>query len=578
MLSFLLPEEYRKKVEKLTKVLQKVLARRRVYLQKIAKQRETLKKVVKAKSAVEQERNSIKQEKEKALAEKDRNLQEVVHHVREMKQVLENLRRPPNAYARFLRSYPERSADVLTGGKEIRIPIDTTVNPDDLKMGVKVILSSGETIAIIGIAPNQEGLSYKAKFIGFYGDHQALIEDSMGSRAMVYTADSLDIEQVVNGAMVQVEDGVVVDLVENNFIDLGKKHSKYALAEMPNVSLEDIGGLESQINGIIEDIEDPFIFPELYEAYALDKHTNTLLYGLPGNGKTLIAKLIAKLVFDKYKDKILPYANGNFFAISGPELADMWVGKTEEKIRDIFDAAGQLVKDSGVPVFVFFDDCESFLRRRGSSISSDVKDDYVTQFTTCVDGIKELKGVNIILATNRIDLIDAAVVRRMDIKLRIPSPNSKERAADVFRKHLSKTKISSTSSLEDTIAEVVGNIFDGERSDYLEIHFRDDTRKIFHLSDMLSGKIIADIVKRAKKIAKNRDKALPKKQRPTGVTVDDLKNATETEFLTNESLPSNDESIRDWLQQLGQTTEVASYRNLWKEKRTKSEDSFDLTQ
>jgi transitional endoplasmic reticulum ATPase len=191
--------------------------------------------------------------------------------------------------------------------------------------------------------------------------------------------------------------------------------------EVPNVTWGDVGGLEDLKQRLREAVEWPIKFPELFESIRLDPPKGALLFGPPGCGKTLIAKALAT------------ETGVNFISVKGPELLSMYVGESERGLRDIFRKARQ-----AAPCIVFFDEIDALasVRSRGGE-DSGVGGRVLSQLLTELDGIEELKGVLVLAATNRPDLLDPALLRpgRFDIQLEIPVPDRAARE-QIFRIHL----------------------------------------------------------------------------------------------------------------------------------------------
>lgn len=193
--------------------------------------------------------------------------------------------------------------------------------------------------------------------------------------------------------------------------------------QKPNIKWEDIGGLEEVKEELAEAIEWPLKHADLFEQADIRPPKGLLLYGPPGTGKTMIAKAVATT------------AESNFISIKGPELLSKWVGESEKGIREIFRKARQ-----ASPCVVFFDELDSIAPRRGDGHGdSNVTERIVSQLLTEMDGLEDLKGVVIVGATNRPDIIDEALLRpgRFDRILHIPLP-SKEARAQILKIHTRK--------------------------------------------------------------------------------------------------------------------------------------------
>lgn len=192
------------------------------------------------------------------------------------------------------------------------------------------------------------------------------------------------------------------------------------IIEIPDISWEDIGGLDQAKQELQETVEWPLKYPELYE-YAKHKPSKgILLHGLPGTGKTLLAKAVA-------------HESGiNFISIKGPELISKYVGESEKRLRNIFRKAKQ-----ASPCILFFDEIDAVAPRRGShSGDSGTSERFLSQFLTEMDGVEELKDVLVLAATNRLDMLDEALLRpgRFDRLVHIPMPDEKTRK-EIFRIH-----------------------------------------------------------------------------------------------------------------------------------------------
>lgn len=194
-------------------------------------------------------------------------------------------------------------------------------------------------------------------------------------------------------------------------------------AEVPNVRWDDIGGLADVKQALQEVVEWPLKYPDLFRRAHATPAKGILLSGPPGTGKTLLAKAVAT------------QTEANFISIKGPVLLSRWVGESERGIRDVFRKARQ-----ASPCVVFFDEIDALAPARGSGSDTPVTERVISQLLTEMDGIEELKGVTVLAATNRPDLLDAAVVRagRFDIHIEVPPPDDVARRA-IFAIHLRDT-------------------------------------------------------------------------------------------------------------------------------------------
>ncbi|MEM0260292.1 MAG: CDC48 family AAA ATPase [Sulfolobales archaeon] len=201
--------------------------------------------------------------------------------------------------------------------------------------------------------------------------------------------------------------------------------------EVPEVRWSDIGGLEDVKQQLREAVEWPLKNPQIFEKMGIRPPKGILLYGPPGVGKTLLAKAAAT------------ESEANFIAVNGPEVLSKWVGESEKAIREIFRRARMVA-----PVIVFFDEIDAIAPVRGHDVSG-VTDRIVNQLLSEMDGIKPLRGVVVIAATNRPDLIDPALLRpgRFDRVIYVPPPDKKARL-EILKIHTRRIPLASDVDLE----------------------------------------------------------------------------------------------------------------------------------
>ena len=231
-----------------------------------------------------------------------------------------------------------------------------------------------------------------------------------------------------------------------------QEHFRYALAqsnpsslretvvEVPNISWDDIGGLVDVKRELRELVQYPVEHPEKYEKFGMSPSKGVLFYGPPGCGKTLLAKAVAN------------ECQANFISIKGPELLTMWFGESEANVREVFEKARQ-----AAPCVLFFDELDSIAKSRGSSIgdAGGAGDRVMNQLLTEMDGMGAKKNVFIIGATNRPDIIDAALMRpgRLDQLIYIPMPDPESRKS-ILKAALRKSPVSKDVPL-DFLAETM---------------------------------------------------------------------------------------------------------------------------
>ena len=209
------------------------------------------------------------------------------------------------------------------------------------------------------------------------------------------------------------------------------------LVELPKITWDDVGGLESPQEQVKEAVEWPLTTPEKFDRMGVEAPKGVLLYGPPGTGKTLMAKAVAS------------ETNANFISVRGPQLLSKWVGESEKAIRQTFRKARQVD-----PTIIFFDELDSLAPARGQDMGNNVSERVVNQLLTELDGLEEMGDVMVIGATNRPDMIDPALLRsgRFDRLVKVAQPDEEGRE-QILKIHTNDTPLSPDVSLRE-VAEI----------------------------------------------------------------------------------------------------------------------------
>ncbi|WP_254768716.1 CDC48 family AAA ATPase [Salinilacihabitans rarus] len=213
--------------------------------------------------------------------------------------------------------------------------------------------------------------------------------------------------------------------------------------EVPDVTWNDVGGLEDTKERLRETIQWPLDYPEVFEAMDMEAAKGVLMFGPPGTGKTLLAKAVAN------------EAQSNFISIKGPELLNKFVGESEKGVREVFEKAR-----SNAPTVIFFDEIDSIAGERGRTVSdSGVGERVVSQLLTELDGLEELEDVVVVATTNRPDLIDRALLRpgRLDRHVHVPVPDEEARRK-IFEVHTRDKPLADAVDLDELAAETEGYV------------------------------------------------------------------------------------------------------------------------
>ncbi len=215
------------------------------------------------------------------------------------------------------------------------------------------------------------------------------------------------------------------------------------LVQVPNVSWDDIGGLENAKQELREAVEWPLKYPDSFRKFGVKPPRGVLVYGPPGTGKTLLAKAVAN------------ESDANFIAVKGPELLSKWVGESEKGVREIFKKARQTA-----PTVIFFDEIDSIASTRtGGGTDSGVTQRVVNQLLTEIDGLEELQDVAVLAATNRVDMLDPALTRpgRFDRHVEVGDPDKEARLA-IFKVHTKDMPLADDVDLEKLAKETEGYV------------------------------------------------------------------------------------------------------------------------
>jgi proteasome-associated ATPase len=489
-------------------------------------------------------------------------LQQAKEQLALLREEVEKLTQPPAAYGTFLGINPDGSVDVFASGRKMRVALHPNLDPAQLLRGDEVVLNESLNV-IEAREPERSGEIVTLKEV---------LDD--GRRAIIYGRGDeervAEIADCLRDVKMRAGDAVLMDLRSGLLVEKLPRQQveELVLEEVPDVSYDDVGGLDTQIEAITDAVELPYVYRELFKEYDLPAPKGILLYGPPGCGKTLIAKAVANSLAKKVA-AITGNANvrSYFLNIKGPELLNKYVGETERQIRLVFERAREKAEE-GVPVIVFFDEMDSLFRTRGTGISSDMESTIVPQLLAEIDGVETLRDVIVIGATNREDLIDPAILRpgRLDVKIKIERPDETA-ATQIFSRYLVPQVPLDTDTVRDLgggdpakacqamIEQTVNEMYrDDETNRFLEVTYQNGDKEILYFKDFASGAMIENIVRRAKKLAVKREIA----EEGRGIRVSDLIASIRQEYKENEDLP-NTTNPDDWARISGKKGERIVY-------------------
>ena len=468
-----------------------------------------------------------------------------------------------------------REVAVSLSGRQMLLHVHPGVDDTELQVGRLVAVN--DQMLVVATLP--EPRTGEAVTLEERLDDARVLVTTGGGSARILTLSSALGRIAGTGEGLKPGDTLAADLRADVATALIERTSveQLVVAETPDVSWADIGGLGPQIEQIRDALELPFTHPELFHAYGLRAPKGLLLYGPPGCGKTLIAKAVATSLADSSSASGITGRPPAFLNIKGPELLSKFVGETERQIRAIFDQARKAAAEDR-PVVIFFDEMEALFRTRGTGVSSDVETMIVPQVLAEIDGVESLRNVVIIGASNREDMIDPAILRpgRLDVKIRINRPDAAA-AEEILARHLTADLPLAPGELaahggdrEATAASLRRVVIDAlyarnEATAVLEITeahtVSGASTRVLHLADLTSGAMLAAIVSRAK-TASIKDELAGGQG---GLSAARLRSAVETEARQNEEI-TGATTPEGWTRLIGtRTSQILSVRRLGKE-------------
>ena len=493
-------------------------------------------------------------------------LREAREHISALRDEVDKLTQPPSAYGTLLGRNDDGTVDVFSGGRKMRVALHPEIESEELSRGQEVVLNESLNVVLSRVGDGTGEVVTIKELLA--GGLRALIVGRADEERVVELATELIDQPLKSGdtALMDSRSGLLVERLPRPEVE------DLVLEEVPDITYEQVGGLDEQIEQITDAVELPFVHHDLFAEYQLPAPKGILLYGPPGCGKTLIAKAVANSLASKVAEMSSDReARSYFLNIKGPELLNKYVGETERQIRLVFQRAREKSAE-GWPVIVFFDEMESLFRTRGTGISSDMESTVVPQLLAEIDGVEALKNVIVIGASNREDLIDPAILRpgRLDVKIKIQRPDA-DAACAIFSRYLTSDLPIAAEMVEGLgggdpdkaiqamVEQAVAEMFlEEERNQFLEVTYQNGDKEIMYFKDFASGAMIENVVRRAKKLAIKRLLA----GGSPGIHLNDLLDSVHQEYREHEDLP-NTTNPDDWAKISGKKGErIAFVRTL----------------
>ncbi|MGZ8394394.1 MAG: AAA family ATPase [Nitrospira sp.] len=499
---------------------------------------------------------------------------------KKLNEVVTKLTAPANRVGLLVEVPGEGLARIMVGGAEYYANIDPRLSAEELKIGTQILVNEAYTV-IKTLGYDRNGPVLKVAEV--LPDGRIRFEQDMGRQALILQRSS-----DLVGADLKAGDEVRIEPTHRIAIEKfeNRQARTHLLDEVPSVTWEQIGGQKQAIEAIRKAIEYPLLHAETFTKYQFTQPKGFLLYGPPGCGKTLIGQAAAASLSQLVREsqgqdssegntKNPPVTSGAFLHIKGPEILNMWLGESERIVRDLFAKARARRKEGALP-FIFIDEAESVLGTRRSMRSFNINNTLVPMFCAEMDGIESLQDVVIILASNRPDLIDPAVLRpgRIDRKIKVARPN-REAALEILGVYLTaalpldpellgRNGQDHEAARRAVIEQVVDSLFSRtDQNRVLSIRLRNGHNKVLYRGDLVSGAILSSIVQRAKEKAIERVVAQTGASAGDGLRAQDLLDAVHEEYREGEMLPPDD-AAEEWLKLLDhhpeQVVGVSSFR------------------
>lgn len=475
--------------------------------------------------------------------------------VEKLSEAVDKLRAPALRLGTLLQKLAKGRALVCVNGTDYVCNVDPSLPEVSLETGTRVLLNEAFAVTdSFGFDKNGPVV----KIVELLSDNRLRVGNESGiSDGVVVRSSLLTKEKLKPGLDLRLDTNqrVAVEVIGTS------KRLDRVLSHVEPILWDSIGGQNEAVQAIRDSIELPFLHAHLFKRFHHPVPKGFLLYGPPGCGKTLLGKATAHNLRLQIKAETGEDRPEFFLNVKGPEILNMWLGESERQVRDLFSQCREKAAE-GHLAFLFIDEAESILGTRHAVRSgSNILSTLVPMFCTEMDGIEPLQNVVVILASNRADLIDPAILRpgRIDRKIRVRRPDQ-DAAREIYRIYL--TDDLPLDESRDMMVEAIVNAHyaKSDSNRFLDIAFRSGRHDYLYRGDLASGAIIAAVVERAKEFAIKRS---IKNKEESPISRKDLLDALDREYRENDLFPPSD-ITEDWLKLTdfdpGNVVRLSSYR------------------
>jgi proteasome-associated ATPase len=418
----------------------------------------------------------------------------------------------PEQYPAVITALTGAMVEVALGSARMRVAVHPDVPHDQLHVGARGILSRARN-CLLHVESSTAGWHDVGTFEDWLPDRRRLLLRCQEQLFAVGVAHELNGTEFRKGDLVGFDrDGA--RLAYRKVDPPGRQDLFFE--HTPADRFDELGGLDAEIAKLKWVVEFRLRHVEVAARYNLKAKRGILLEGPPGNGKTKLARCLARFVAD-----LVAAGECHFMAIAGSADYSMWLGQSEQRLIARFEAARDLATRSRVPVLMFFDEIDAIGRRRGSDVGSGAPDRILATLLAQLDGMSQVDNLIVVGATNRADVLDPGLVRpgRLgDFKVRIPAPN-RAAAGAILARYLRDVPVAGD---RDRIVKAqLSRLYaeNGAHAEVARVAFRDGSKVVVRGRDLVSGATLENAVRVAAEAAAERE---ARSGSAGGVTEDDL--------------------------------------------------------